>query len=454
MLRLFGKLAILALGFVCLGALPAFSLNETEKPPHLLIDMTEQTVLSSEKAHVRWAPASLTKMMTAYTVFRALELQHLKPNSPVRISEYALSQPPSKMGYPIGTILTLETALKIIMVKSANDISVAIAEGTAGSEEQFVSLMNAHARRLGMTNTNFVNPHGLHDPDQYTSAWDMWKLTEALTNEFPQYASYFDIPAIRVAGRRLRNHNALLRQFEGTTGMKTGYVCASGFNVVVRTARKGRQLAAIVFGGRSGFERNVMTARLLSEGFAGAFEKNTAALSAFTDGVEVGDIPQDITRRICPGKYAARVKPVVRPLEAPTSDDFDSIDTQVWIDREKAKAEEAKERKLANLNVVPTKRPEVVEPKKIKVTASATSSVSVAPAGAGISQKEKQPSLKEQAKIFLVPHNKVRPDELLSLGGALGPNPFNIKHSDGGPYKAPLPVPEKRPALDLAKTEE
>jgi len=141
----------------------AEDLKQLPKRPHLILDATSGDVLSHELAFARWAPASLTKMMTAYTVFRTLELQSISMNSPVRISEEAISQPPSKMGFPVGTILNIETALKIIMVKSANDISVALAEATSGSEENFVALMNAHARRLGMIDTQFPNPHGLHE---------------------------------------------------------------------------------------------------------------------------------------------------------------------------------------------------------------------------------------------------------------------------------------------------
>ena len=424
--------------------------------PHLLVDLTADEVLSSEKPHVRWAPASLTKMMTAYTAFRALELQHLKLNSPVRISEYALSQPPSKMGYPVGTILTLETALKIIMVKSANDISVAIAEGVAGSEEQFVSLMNSHARRLGMSDSRFTNPHGLHDPDQFTSAWDMLTLTRALMDEFPQHASFFNIPAIRVAGRRLRNHNALLRQFEGTNGMKTGYVCASGFNVVVTTTRNARQLVAIVFGGRSGLARNVKTARLLTEGFTGLYKATSVPIAAFDRGESVSNIPQDITRRVCPGKYAARAFPQDRPHDAPKSGDFDPIDTQLPPIRKKPDANEEDAPALNAISTfMPTKRPQYDPPNQ--VIAVAQSSVKVAPqkeAAEDTVPEDKPPTLRELAQLYLVPHDSLRSEEFLKLGGGIGPNPFGIKHTDGGPYKAPIPVPEKRPGLDLAEAEE
>lgn len=425
--------------------------------PHIVVDLSANRVLSAEMETVRWAPASLTKMMTAYTVFRALKLQHLAVNSPVRISEYALSQPPSKMGFPIGTILTVDAALKIIMVKSANDVSVALAESVGGSEEAFVSLMNAHARRLGMVDSHFINPHGLHDPDQYTSAYDMARLSAALIDEFPQYKSYFDIPAIRVGKRRLRNHNALVRLFEGTAGLKTGYVCASGFNVAVHTVREGRSLLAVVFGGKSGLARNVKTAKLLSDGFSDASE----GIAPFVaKGTAKGfDQPVDITREICPRKYAATAKPDTRPPEAPSAQDFDGIDTQVLIARENASPT------LGSNIAVPEPRPEhtpvkLVEAAASEVTANASESVSVsgdndAPEDAAEDVPEdRPPSIRELAAIYLKPVQKLRKDVRVSLGGGTGPNPFGIRHTDGGPYRAPIPVPELRPALDLEKSEE
>ena len=173
--------------------------------PYLLFDVDSGQVLAHENAFRRWAPASLTKLMTVYATFRALKLQQIDLNSPVRVSENALLKPPTKMGFPIGTILTVDTAVKILMVKSANDISVALAEAVAGSEPDFIDLMNAHARRLGMTDSHFVNPHGLHEPDQYSTARDFALLAAALTLEFPEYADRFKIPALRHGKRRLRN---------------------------------------------------------------------------------------------------------------------------------------------------------------------------------------------------------------------------------------------------------
>ena len=235
--------------------------------PSIVVDVKTGKVISQTQATDRWYPASLTKLMTAYTVFKEIGKGRISLQSPVKVSSKALSEPPSKMGYPVGTVLTVETAIKILMVKSANDIATATAESTAGSEAAFVALMNENAARLGMSNSHFINAHGLPDPDQYTSARDLAVLALAIRNEFPQYGKFFSIQAIKAGKRRLANHNPLLFRFDGTTGMKTGFTCSSGLNIVVSAKRGFRELIAVVLGGPTGQERNVRTAVLLSDGF-------------------------------------------------------------------------------------------------------------------------------------------------------------------------------------------
>jgi D-alanyl-D-alanine carboxypeptidase len=238
-----------------------------EAAPHLLVDMGSGKVLSQQDAFDRWYPASLTKLMTAYTVFDEVRRGRISLQSPVAISQKALSMPPSKMGFPVGSVMTVDAALKMLMVKSANDIAMAIAESVGGSEAAFVAMMNANARKLGMRDSNFVNPHGLHDPAQFSSARDLAVLGIALRKEFPKYNGYYSIPAIQAGKKVLQNHNALLQRFDGTTGMKTGFVCASGLNIVATAQRNGKHLLVVVLGGPSGKERNVRAARLLTEGF-------------------------------------------------------------------------------------------------------------------------------------------------------------------------------------------
>lgn len=457
-------------------------LGELPVRPHLLVDMTSGDVLSHHMAFDKWAPASLTKMMTAYTVFKMIELQSISMQSPVRISEESYSEPPSRMGFPIGTVLNIETALKIIMVKSANDISVALAEAAAGSEENFVALMNAHARRLGMKGSRFSNPHGLHEPDQFTTARDMALLTLKLTEEFPQYSEFFNIPALRFENRRLRNHNALMRLFDGTNGMKTGYVCASGFNVAVRTTRDDKTLVAIVFGGKSGLARNIRAARLLQEGFDNQLQA-VGKFETFHDGGLSerlgGSMPHDITKDICIFKYAADGVPIKRPEDAPRAEEFDAIDTRIVVP-EGGFASVSLETPLA---FVPTKRPRLptdaylltrntfnISPNETQSAALANgdapesvstgnndAKVRVSDAvtdNAGNEEVDKPLTKKQLAAIYFAPVTNLRKDVTIQLGGGIGPNPYGLKHTNGTVYQAPIPVPIKRPPLDLNSVSE
>ncbi|MEP9387763.1 D-alanyl-D-alanine carboxypeptidase family protein [Mesorhizobium sp. KR9-304] len=236
--------------------------------PSLLFDAKSGQVIESEDPFARWYPASLTKLMTTYVAFRAVQAGEVTLQSPVRVSRNAANEPPSKMGYPVGTILTLDNALKIIMVKSANDIATSIGESLAGSEEAWAARMNAESKRLGMTGSHWANAHGLHDDAQYTTARDLGLLASALRSEFPQYASYFSIEGLSFGKQVIRSHNALIGRFEGADGMKTGYTCPAGYNLVASATRDGRTLMAIVIGATSVKARNEAAAGLLAKGFS------------------------------------------------------------------------------------------------------------------------------------------------------------------------------------------
>jgi D-alanyl-D-alanine carboxypeptidase len=171
------------------------------------------------------------------------------------------------MGYAPGTELRVDTAIRILIVKSANDVAVALAEAVAGSTGSFVARMNETARRLGMQDSMFANPNGLHDAGQYVTARDMAVLARRLLTDFPEYADLFAIPAIRSGDKVYYSYNLLLERFDGADGMKTGFVCASGYNMVASATRNGRQLIAVVFGAFSQTERAVTAARLLLDGF-------------------------------------------------------------------------------------------------------------------------------------------------------------------------------------------
>lgn len=233
----------------------------------MVLDAESGRVLSHDNAFQRWYPASLTKIMTTYVAFRAIKAGEVTLTSPVRMSKNAAGEPPSKMGYKPGSTMTLDNALKMLLVKSANDVAVAIAESLAGSEATFAQRMNKEARRIGMTGSNFVNPNGLHDQRQYSTARDLAILSAAVRREFPQHAHYFKIEGIRAGDKLLRSYNILLGRFDGADGMKTGFICASGFNLVGSATRGGRTLIAVVLGAESQQERAELAADLLAKGF-------------------------------------------------------------------------------------------------------------------------------------------------------------------------------------------
>ena len=236
--------------------------------PMLLVDAQTFEVLYAEEAGQPWHPASLTKLMTAYVAFRAIEAGRISLDDPIKISKNAWNQAPSKSGLKVGSSITLRDALYILVVKSANDIAVAIAEGISGSVPAFVDEMNEMAAAMGMSATHYVNPNGLHSEEQVTSARDLAILALIIRRDYPQYADMFGTEAVRLGKAKLESNNGLLEHFQGTTGMKTGYVCASGLNIVATVDRGGRSMLAVVLGGSSARERNEMTAELFLRGFA------------------------------------------------------------------------------------------------------------------------------------------------------------------------------------------
>ena len=188
--------------------------------PLLLMDVATGNVLYQRDANKKWYPASLTKLMTAYVLFKALESGEISEDSVLKISEHALSYPPAKMGFPVGTELTVGNAIRMMIVKSANDIAAALAERLAGSEAAFADRMNEQARRLGMHASHFKNANGLFLSGHVSSARDMALLARQILIEFPQYRTLFQIPAIRHGKRVLRSYNSLLEHFRGANGMK------------------------------------------------------------------------------------------------------------------------------------------------------------------------------------------------------------------------------------------
>ena len=238
--------------------------------PALLFDASSGRVLYAEDHDNVWHPASLTKIMTAYMTFDAIKAGRLTMQSKIIASELSVQQEPSKVGLPIGATMTVELALQALIVKSANDVAVMLAEAVSGNVEEFSKQMNATARRIGMTHTNFVNPHGLPAAQQVTTARDLGILAMAVLRDYPEYGSLWTQHDMRIGKRRLRTHNGLLRTYDGADGLKTGFICDSGYNVVATASRDGRRVVAVVLGEPSGAARTVRAAGLLEHGFQAA----------------------------------------------------------------------------------------------------------------------------------------------------------------------------------------
>ena len=252
-------------GFAAALALGAASVQAT---PYLVVDADSDQVLMQNEATAPWYPASLTKLMTVYVALDAVRSGKLTLNTPLIMSARAARMPPSKMGFRPGTEVTLDNALKMLMVKSPNDVAVMVAEGVSGSIEAFADDMNADAQRLGLHESHFVNPNGLHNPAHVSSARDMAIIARALLREFPDHADLFSIGAIELGNRYIPNHNGLLGRYPGADGMKTGFTCPAGFNVVASANHSGRHLIVVVLGAPSARTRNQEAADLFDRGFA------------------------------------------------------------------------------------------------------------------------------------------------------------------------------------------
>jgi D-alanyl-D-alanine carboxypeptidase len=253
---------------VALLAVCAGRMDPAIAGPALLIEMPSGAILYEDHATQPWYPASVTKLMTVFVALSAVRDHRITLDTPLAVSARAASAPPSKMGFRPGTLVTLDNALKMLMVKSANDMAVVIAEGVSGSVEAFAEDMNETARSLGLSQSHFVNPNGLPSPQHVSSARDLAILARALYLTFPEQASLFHIGAMRLGDDIIHNHNDLLGRYPGVDGMKTGFTCAAGFNIVASASQNGRQLIAVVLGAPNPRSRMVMAAALFDRGFA------------------------------------------------------------------------------------------------------------------------------------------------------------------------------------------
>lgn len=269
--------------FVVLAALTTVSVGAASANPKyagIVVDAKNGKVLYNEDADSLRYPASLTKMMTLYLTFEALESGRISLDSRVPVSANAAAEPPSKLGVRTGSSVTVEQAIQSLVTRSANDMATALGEFIGGSETRFAQLMTNKARALGMTRTTYRNAHGLPNTAQMTTARDQARLGIALRQHFPQYYGYFSTRSFRFGKQVIGNHNRLLGNVTGVDGIKTGYTRAAGFNLATSAQADGRSIVAVVLGGTSGGARDAQMRKLVAAYLPKASRGGTSNLIA------------------------------------------------------------------------------------------------------------------------------------------------------------------------------
>ena len=262
--------------------------------PALLYDTADGRVLYAENADQPWYAASLTKMMTAYVVFTAWKAGKGTPADKLTVSATANSRPKMRLGLGTGKQISYGDAVKALIMLSANDIAVVLAEAHSGTEEAFVAEMNETAKRLGMTGTRFINANGLPGEGQHTTARDMALLAQALIRDYPEHLDVFSMTMTEVGETKktlIATHNAVLMTFEGGDGLKTGFTCSAGYNIVASATRGGRRLVAVVLGEESVAKRTLRASMLLEHGF------NTIAWKSFYPAPTIQSLPEGVYDR-------------------------------------------------------------------------------------------------------------------------------------------------------------
>ena len=234
----------------------------------IIVDAESGSVLFDSNSGARTYPASLTKMMTLYLLFEAIEAKQVKLDDMLPVSAHAAVQPATDLGLRPGQSISVEKAILGLIVHSANDVAVVVGEALGGTESQFAAMMTKKARQLGMTSTQYRNASGLPDPGQITNARDVAILARALITRFPGYYPYFATESFTYGGRVYTTHNHVVENYPGADGLKTGYIRASGYNVATSAIRNGRRIIAVVMGGRSAYARDAQMMALLDQGFA------------------------------------------------------------------------------------------------------------------------------------------------------------------------------------------
>lgn len=252
--------------------------SEGYSPPSasIIVDGNTDEVLQASNPDALRHPASLTKIMTLYLLFERLQAGKIRLDTPLRVSEHAAEQAPTKLGLKPGQTIAVEDAIKGVVTRSANDVAVVIAENLGGDEDTFARMMTQKAHALGMSHTTYVNASGLPDDDQITTARDQALIGHAIQDHFPHYYKYFSTTSFTFRGETIHGHNHLLGSVNGVDGIKTGFTRASGFNLVTSVHRDGRYIVGVVLGGRSAFERDAHMRQLIEAHIREAEQRRTA----------------------------------------------------------------------------------------------------------------------------------------------------------------------------------
>jgi D-alanyl-D-alanine carboxypeptidase len=285
-----------------LGLLSLLIAPAAKAGPSVLFDAATGEVISHERAGEPWYPASLTKLMTAYIVFKKLKAGNLRLDQKILVSPLAASQEPSKIGLRPGSTISVDLALQTLLIYSANDMAYVLAEAAGGTVFNFVQEMNATAQKLGLNATHFVNPNGLFDPRQLTSARDIGVLAAVIISEFPEHSHLFSQQYVAIGKRKLMNRNSLIRTMPEADGMKTGFVCSSGFNLVASATRGGRKLVAVVLGAPNSGSRAEIARTLLIDGFSKGALPSRPRLAQISDNPLGAIVPADLTSTVCKKK--------------------------------------------------------------------------------------------------------------------------------------------------------
>jgi D-alanyl-D-alanine carboxypeptidase len=288
----------------------------------IVMDAKTGKVLYAHRESARQGPASLTKMMTLYMLFEAMQAGKVGKNTRIKVSKHAASMPPSKLGVRAGGSVTAEQAILALVTRSANDIAAAVGEHLGGSESKFAQMMTSKARSLGMKSTTFKNASGLPNSGQLTTARDMAILGIALREHYPQYYGYFATRSFKYGKQRIGNHNRLLGVVKGVDGIKTGYTRASGFNLVSSAQRDGRSIVAVVLGGSSGKARNQQMSKLIAKYLPKASRGGDSLIVAKPRGKTSYDTPVEVAD-------ASAAVPEKRPAEISVNSTQDPVEQRI-----------------------------------------------------------------------------------------------------------------------------